>query len=254
MPPAAPRPAAPAAGAASLLVLLLPLLAAPLRAAAAKSLALRGPPPPVAAARGEGLRVGDEAILCGLSQHAGMNGHGARLLRSNEDSGRWTVRLKGASRAQVDSEHLLLVPPDGLGGAGLPPSCPGAAPLAAAAATTGAAVGAGLQAHVLTASLHNSTTHPVVDNDVFFEGCSEACDDCFATHLQYCVAVCHEGCQVYCKKSTAGIPGCSQKEYWSAMPGGPPQCVWDSSSPNACNKYRYCKSESSDGCPEAYLY
>eukprot|EP00971_Amphidinium_carterae_P122830 2431498-Amphidinium_carterae.1 len=105
-----------------------------------------------------------------------------------------------------------------------------------------------------SAAVGFAVLHPAVDNGTFHAGCSEACDSCFIDHTMHCYAVCHEGCQPYCEKSTAGTPGCSSEEFWSAVPGEPPDCSFTTGDSNSCNKYRLCASEDVDGCPEAYLH
>eukprot|EP00397_Hematodinium_sp_SG-2012_P058722 GEMP01074574.1.p1 GENE.GEMP01074574.1~~GEMP01074574.1.p1 ORF type:complete len:106 (+),score=7.74 GEMP01074574.1:90-407(+) len=80
--------------------------------------------------------------------------------------------------------------------------------------------------------------------DVFHEGCRPSCDSCFADHTMYCYAQCYKGCQQYCKEVDT-LPGCSEREMWSATPGSPPEFV---------PRYRICNSDDLDGCPSAYLY
>lgn len=184
-----------------------------------------------------GLRSGLNVTICGLQRHKQYNGHSARLLRFNKSTGRYTIRLPSGPRVQVDAMHVVD-----------PHAEPG---------TLSSAVCQHLEG-LRSSTAAFSAVHPVVDNDIFFPGCSEACDDCFIDHLMHCHAYCHRGCQVYCNVSTAGIPGCSDDEYWSASPGGMPECVFDIGQspmhPKSCRKYRNCESQNSDGCPESYLY
>mmetsp|Transcript_112887 Transcript_112887/g.205150 ORF Transcript_112887/g.205150 Transcript_112887/m.205150 type:complete len:217 (+) Transcript_112887:119-769(+) len=183
------------------------------------------------------LHSGLNVTICGLQRQKQYNGHSARVLRFNETTGRYTLRLSGGPRVQVDATHLV---------------DPRAEPSRLLSAVCQRIEGPGS----LTTAF--SATHPVVDNEIFHEGCSEACDHCFAEYLMNCYSYCHYGCQVYCNESTAGMPGCSTNEYWSAQPGGMPDCVFDiGQSPmheRSCRKYRNCGSETSDGCPEVYLY
>mmetsp|Transcript_72269 Transcript_72269/g.182830 ORF Transcript_72269/g.182830 Transcript_72269/m.182830 type:complete len:248 (+) Transcript_72269:44-787(+) len=206
-------------------------------------------------------RPGDRVLLCGLAQHTALNGRAATVLRWREDTKRFTVRLEHAGRAQLDAARLVALPEQSALRAGSPPTPMSRRGHQQAAAGTPKCSVDSLASAAPAQSFsirQNATVHPRVDNENFHEGCSEACDDCFIKHLKKCVAVCQEGCQVYCKKSTAGIPGCSTNEYWSAQPGGTQKCTWGPDDKESgllsCNKYRHCESEGFDGCPEAYLY
>jgi len=193
------------------------------------------------------------ALLCGLVDRPELNGKRARVLRHNATSQRYTVRIeagqggrRSSGRASVDSRHLLALP--------AATASDKTQPAAACPAVPTAANSTGVVHALAARHMQNATEHPVVDGDIFHEGCSEACDHCVARHGP-CEAFCHEGCQLFCKKSTAGMPGCSANEYWSARPGGPgtSSCTWDDG-PNACNKWRNCQSQAEDSCPEWYLY
>mmetsp|Transcript_138541 Transcript_138541/g.386459 ORF Transcript_138541/g.386459 Transcript_138541/m.386459 type:complete len:245 (+) Transcript_138541:48-782(+) len=190
------------------------------------------------------------ALLCGLTgEFASLNGKKVSVMRFDEGNRRYTVRTymppgvrQRSGRASVDAANLVPVPPNGTAEGKLP-SCPGALTASAPAVADGA--------HSMAA--HVANTHPVVDNDIFFSKCSQACDDCIAD-FTWCEAICHEGCQQFCEKVTAGMPGCSTDGYWSARPGSgtPKGCTWDHGE-NSCAKYRNCNSDDADSCPEWHL-
>jgi len=79
---------------------------------------------------------------------------------------------------------------------------------------------------------------------VFHPRCRKACDSCFAAHAMYCYAQCFKGCQQWCKEVDT-LPGCSEREMWTATPG---------SAPEFTPANRICSSDDQDGCPSAYLF
>jgi len=84
----------------------------------------------------------------------------------------------------------------------------------------------------------------VRNTDIFKKSCTKACNSCFIDHSMHCHAQCFKGCQPYCTNVNT-LPGCSEEEMWTATPGAP--LTLDP-------KYRFCRSDDSDGCPSAYLF
>lgn len=104
--------------------------------------------------------------------------------------------------------------------------------------------GTGTNGEVETKNNSGDGAHDRIMDDVFKPGCVKACDSCFADHMMYCYAQCFKGCQQYCK-TVDTLPGCSEREMWSATPG---------SAPEMSSSYRVCASDTFDGCPSAYLF
>lgn len=224
------------------------------------------------------LQNGTAALLCGLKgEFVGLNGRKVRVVRFNGDSRRYTVGTfmppgarQTSGRASVDAKNLVHLTTTGTSDG---PSVGASAASAAAAVAAAGAVAASAAAGVLAASpscpgvlaasavdgahsmaaRRHGDPHAVVDHDIFFSKCAQACDDCIADYT-WCEAVCHEGCHQYCERVNT-LPGCSSDGYWSASPGQPGQrrCTWDDG-PNSCRKYRNCNSDNVDSCPEWYLY